>query len=309
MSHSPLFGYKLTPIPKAPQEAEIREALAGTAARVAEFKPDLAVLFGPDHFQGFFYDVMPMFCVGVHAHGAGDYGGPTGPVLTEPEAALSCADHLVRAGFDPAVSHDMRLDHGYTQPLKHLFGGIDRVPVIPVYVNAVAPPRATLARVMAFGEAIGRWAAESGKRVLLVGSGGLSHDPPVPSITDSPPEVREFMIEGGALPEDARRAREARIVEQAVSFGQGGSELQQLNPDWDRWLLDRFEAGALEEIAAQSDADVTREGGRAGHEIRTWIAAFSALASQGRYDARTLYYAPVPEWLVAMGLMEAAPAA
>jgi 2,3-dihydroxyphenylpropionate 1,2-dioxygenase len=166
-----------------------------------------------------------------------------------------------------------------------------------------------LERVRAFGAAVGDWARESGKRVLLVGSGGLSHDPPVPSITESPPEVREFMIAGGALPEDARRAREARIVEQAVSFGRGGSELQQLNPDWDRWLLERFETGALGEIAAQSDADVTRLGGRAGHEIRTWVAAFSALAAAGPYDARTVYYAPVPEWLVAMGVMEASPAA
>jgi 2,3-dihydroxyphenylpropionate 1,2-dioxygenase len=309
MSHSPLFGYELSPVPKARQETEVTKVLADLSARVEAFTPDLVILIGPDHFQGFFYANMPTFCIGVRAEAAGDYGGPSGVVRTDEAAATACAEFLHAAGFDPAISYAMRLDHGYTQPLTHLLGGIASVPVIPIYINAVAPPRASLSRVRSFGAALGRWASSLNRRVLLIGSGGLSHDPPVPAIGEAPPAVQDFLISGAKLSAEERRARESGIVEQAVAFGHGDSPLQPLNPDWDRWLLERFAAGELDDIAKLSDADVTRDGGRAGHEIRTWLAACAALGSDGPYDAEVLYYAPVPEWLVAAGIMEGAPSA
>lgn len=304
MSHSPLFGYELSAVPRAPQETDVKNVLAELAIRVGAFAPELVILIGPDHFQGFFYANMPTFCIGARAEAAGDYGGPSGVVRTDEAAAIACTEFLHTEGFDPAISYAMRLDHGYTQPLVHLLGGIAAAPVVPIYINAVAPPRAPLSRVRSFGTALGRWASSLDRRVLLVGSGGLSHDPPVPAIGEAPPAVQEFLISGANLSAEQRHAREAGIVEQAVAFGRGDSPLQPLNPDWDRWLLERFAAGELDEIAALSDADITRDGGRAGHEIRTWLAACAAFANDGPYDAEVLYYAPVPEWLVAAGIIE-----
>ena len=42
-----------------------------------------------------------------------------------------------------------------------------------------------------------------------------------------------------------------------------------------------------------------------GAEIRAWQAAFAALASAGRYEAELLFYRPIPEWIVGMGVMHA----
>jgi 2,3-dihydroxyphenylpropionate 1,2-dioxygenase len=38
------------------------------------------------------------------------------------------------------------------------------------------------------------------------------------------------------------------------------------------------------------------------HEVRTWIVACSAL---GTYDVVESFYQPVPEWIVAFGLLVA----
>ncbi|MBL0800799.1 hypothetical protein LH646_16075 [Streptomyces sp. WA1-19] len=65
--------------------------------------------------------------------------------------------------------------------MEILFDGIDTVPVIPVFVNGVARPFVTTRRVRELGEAIGDHVAGlDGERVPVIGSGGLSHDPPAP---------------------------------------------------------------------------------------------------------------------------------
>ncbi|MCP6374020.1 3-carboxyethylcatechol 2,3-dioxygenase, partial [Klebsiella pneumoniae] len=60
LSHSPLIG-KNDPAP----ETLGRVAAAVDAARafIADFAPDLVVLYAPDHYNGFFYKEMPPFCL------------------------------------------------------------------------------------------------------------------------------------------------------------------------------------------------------------------------------------------------------
>ena len=41
--------------------------LDSCAAALRAFDPDLVVVFGPDHFNGFFYELMPAFCIGTAA--------------------------------------------------------------------------------------------------------------------------------------------------------------------------------------------------------------------------------------------------
>ena len=47
---------------------------------VKAFAPDYIIQFAPDHFNGFFYDLMPSFTVGAGAVSLGDWGGGTGPL-------------------------------------------------------------------------------------------------------------------------------------------------------------------------------------------------------------------------------------
>ena len=69
MSHSPLMGFT-EPAPQARKRVDT--ALDGARAFIADFDPELVVLFGPDHYNGFFYDMMPSFCIGAAAESIGD---------------------------------------------------------------------------------------------------------------------------------------------------------------------------------------------------------------------------------------------
>jgi hypothetical protein len=43
------------------------QELESASAALHAFNPDLVVVFGPDHFNGFFYELMPAFCIGTSA--------------------------------------------------------------------------------------------------------------------------------------------------------------------------------------------------------------------------------------------------
>jgi 2,3-dihydroxyphenylpropionate 1,2-dioxygenase len=106
----------------------------------------------------------------------------------------------------------MTVDHGFAQPLEVLFGGIDRVPVVPVFVNGVATPLGPVARIRVLGTAIGEAAAELDKRVLFLTSGGLSRDPPVPVLDGAPSKVADALIEGHPPSPEQRAKGEQRVV-------------------------------------------------------------------------------------------------
>ena len=82
LSHTPLHGY-VDPAPEV--VAEVERVQAAARARVEAFDPECVILFGPDHYNGFFYDLMPPFCIGMAAHAIGDFKSMAGP-LNVPEA-------------------------------------------------------------------------------------------------------------------------------------------------------------------------------------------------------------------------------
>jgi 2,3-dihydroxyphenylpropionate 1,2-dioxygenase len=302
VSHSPILNLQSDTSPRKPEvEAVYREL----ADEMRDYDPTLVILFAPDHYNGFFYDLMPAFCFGLRGEAVGDYSSAKGTYRIPEDKTLACVDAVRAAGFDPAVSYRMQLDHGFSQPLAYLFGGVDRVPVIPIYINCVSPPRPGMARVRALGAAIGRWAAGLDERVLLIGSGGLSHDPPLPAMPAAAPEVFEMLVAGRNPTPEGRRQREERTLAMAGLFAKGEGPLQRLNPEWDRWMIDRLLAGDLAAVESQNDDEITRQGGRSGHETRTWLAAFGAMQAAGPYAGQLHYYRDVPEWIVGMGMVSA----
>ncbi|MFP3547978.1 3-carboxyethylcatechol 2,3-dioxygenase, partial [Rhizobium sp. SIMBA_035] len=83
------------------------------------------------------------------------------------------------------------------------------------------------------------------RRVLVVGSGGISHEPPVPELIGATPEVAERLIAGRNPSAESREARQARTVAAARAFSQGDSPLHPLNPEWDRAFLAQLASGEL----------------------------------------------------------------
>ena len=112
------------------------------------------------------------------------------------------------------------------------------------------------------------------KRVLLLASGGLSHQPPVPELAKVDARMAERLLGGGRnLPADERAARQQRVIDAARAFVEDPHSLHPLNPEWDQAFLDLLASGRVAELDRLSNADLSRLAGRSTHEVKTWVAA------------------------------------
>jgi 2,3-dihydroxyphenylpropionate 1,2-dioxygenase len=302
LSHSPLIG-KNDPEPEVLRRVD--QAVAGARAFIQDFEPELVVLYAPDAYNGFFYREMPPFCLATEAHAVGDFGSGAGPLSVDIAAAKALAQGVLDRGVDLTISARMTVDHGFAQPLEVLFGGIDRVPVVPVFVNGVATPLGPVGRIRALGTAIGEAAAELDKRVLFLASGGLSHDPPVPVLDGAPPRVADALIEGHPPSPEQRAKGEQRVVQAGRAYVAGDTTMIPINPSWDNQLLDIIEKGALAVFDSWTPGEMAREGGGSAHEVRAWIAAFASLAATGPYELKSRFYEAIPAWIAGFAVATA----
>jgi 2,3-dihydroxyphenylpropionate 1,2-dioxygenase len=299
-SHSPLLeSADLDPA----VADELDEAFTTARSFVKDFDPDLVINLGPDHYNGFFYQLMPPYCIGFAAESIGDYGSQAGRLDVPEDIARGLAEAVMRDGIDIAVSLDMQVDHGTVQPMEIVYGDITAKPFVPVFLNSVAPPFTPMQRVRLLGESLGRHLAALDQKVLLISSGGLSHDPPVPRIATATPAQRAMLMgEGGKLSPEARDARQQRVIAAARDFAAGTATIQDLAPDWDRELLEILASRDLTPLDAWTPQEMTRIAGNSAHEVRTWIAGYAALGAAGPYTVQYSFYRPIRELIAGFGL-------
>lgn len=302
MSHTPLLHHVEV---EAGVRAEVEASFAAVREFVAGVDPELVITIGPDHYNGFFYDTMPPFCLGLSGYGLGDYGTATGALDVPADVAEELAGSVQGQEIDLTISRAMGLDHGAIQPLEVIFGRVDARPTIPLFVNGVAAPFVPMRRIRALGQAVGRWAAARPERILLLASGGLSHDPPVPQWATATPEVRARLLDGRNPTPAARAAREQRVIDTAADFAAGRATIKDLNPDWDAEFLGHCRGGEITAFDDYDTQEMARVAGNSSHEVRTWVTAFSALATAGHYEITHEYYRPIREFIAGFGVMTA----
>ena len=188
-SHVPMIGRTIA----ANKQAEVPFApFFASFGKVhdwlAEAKPDIVIVFYNDHGLNFFLDNMPTFAVGVaHEYRNADEGWGEPEPRTfrgDPALAWHLVQSLVADEFDVSTCQHMLFDHAGITALDLLFPadgpGHGAIPVatIPIVLNAVLPPLPTPLRCYKLGQAIGRAIRSfpEPRRVLVVGSGGLSHE-------------------------------------------------------------------------------------------------------------------------------------
>jgi protocatechuate 4,5-dioxygenase beta chain len=150
---------------------------------LAEVRPDVAVVFYNDHGLNFFLDKMPTFAVGAaptYQNADEGWGIPTlPPYRGDPALSWHLIEALIEREFDVTTCQEMLVDHAFTLPLKLLWPDDEVCPVrtVPVCINTVQFPLPSAARCFRLGQAVGdairAWDADA--RVLVVGTGGLSH--------------------------------------------------------------------------------------------------------------------------------------
>jgi protocatechuate 4,5-dioxygenase, beta chain len=148
----------------------------------ASAKPDVVVVVYNDHGLNFFLDKMPTFAVGAAAdyrNADEGWGIPQVPAFSgEQDLSWHLIESLIAEDFDLTTCQEMVVDHAFTLPMALLWPSqVWPVKVVPVCINTVQFPLPSAKRCYALGEAIGRavrsWASD--QRVLVLGTGGLSH--------------------------------------------------------------------------------------------------------------------------------------
>ncbi|MGE0798854.1 MAG: 3-carboxyethylcatechol 2,3-dioxygenase [Lautropia sp.] len=304
-SHSPLILKDMAES-KPGAQARFIETMEAVRDELVGFGPDLVLSFGPDHFNGFFYDLMPSFCVGIKAEATRDWGICGGALQVPADLALECCRHLHQNDFDVALSYEMKVDHGTSISLLQLMQTLDRYPVVPIFVNCAADPRPTMRRVRTLGAEVGRFLANRSLRVAIIGSGGLSHDPPTPRLATPSEEVWRRLVRRAVPTSEELQSREARVVKAAKDMVAGGGPCMPPNPEWDADFMRKIATWDVQALDAISDRELDERAGFGGHEVRTWVAASAAareMAGSREWKTQYRYYEVIPEWLTGMGVV------
>jgi aromatic ring-opening dioxygenase catalytic subunit (LigB family) len=179
-SHGPLLIREWEAVPPA-EKSRLKNAFEELGRRLKSAKPDVLIVVSPDHWSNFFLDNYPAVCLGV---GAANEGPPEPwmkgfahrEIAGHPGLALHVAEQAMRAGFEPSVSHRLKLDHGACIPLWRM--GLETLPrIVPMLLNSIEPPMPTLRRCFDWGRVLAT-AIQTYKediRVAVLGTGGLSH--------------------------------------------------------------------------------------------------------------------------------------
>lgn len=178
--HGPLIVREWARVPDD-QKSRITAAYREVGRRIAASKADILVTVAPDHWANFFLDNYPAVAIGVGE--AND--GPPEPWMGacplkvlpgHPAFGMHLAQAALDAGFEPSVSHRLKLDHGTCLPLWRM--EIEKLPrIVPILLNSIEPPMPTLARCLEWGrlvrKAIDSFAGD--ERIAILATGGLSH--------------------------------------------------------------------------------------------------------------------------------------
>ncbi len=309
-SHSPLMYCAASEPVAGP---EICQAFEARAAEVADFKPDVIFAFGPDHYTSMFHSMAPVFCIGTKCESIGDIGGFAGPLDVPAELAMDCIASVYADGIDVAVSHDLKIDHGISQTLHRVAGGVGAYPTIPVLINILTHPLPPFRRSRLLGEAIGAFVKAKGLRALFIGSGGLSHNPkPIfPTLGEGGPLVDDHIRSGpggdAARQEQWLQRQHDIHISAAVMLADGrltGADCM-FNPQVDHEELDIITRGDLTAFDSWDPDELIMRAGIGSVELYAWIAACAAHSAAGGRPPKFDLYHPVVEYGVAVGMVHA----
>ncbi len=183
-SHVPLIGKAIARHQEA--EAYWKPFFDGYPAVhqwLRKVQPDTVVMFYNDHGLNFFLDKMPTFAVGAAAEYRNADEGWGLPVWKSFNGNLGLSWHIIQtlidAEFDVTTCQEMLVDHAFVVPMALLWPGAEPWPVrvVPIAINTVQHPLPSPVRCFKLGQAVGKAIRSYQKdtRVLVVGSGGLSH--------------------------------------------------------------------------------------------------------------------------------------
>jgi protocatechuate 4,5-dioxygenase beta chain len=245
------FGVPHTPafpalVAKQGPECETAKFYAEIAEHLDAVAPDVLIVFADDHFNTFFLDNFPTFAIGVAKTTSGPNDQTPMPryKVEVPEAlAAHIRSSVIDHGFDLSLVENFEVDHATLVPLHFLTPHM-RIPVVPIFINTLAPPLPSSRRCYAFGEAV-RAAIESWPqklRVGVIGSGSFSLE-----------------IGGPKIPPNERAGTP--------------------DPEWCMRVQQRMEQGRIDDLIAEATITRMLQAGNIGGELLNWIAMLGVIGT------------------------------
>jgi len=209
--------------------------------RARALRPDLVVIVSSDHFYNYHADEDAGFAVSPAATHVpfGDMQLPQTPFPGAADFALGLAAHAARAEIGVKLLDGYRPDHGVVIPA--LMVDKDRsLPIVPIISNTGRNPPPSFADAWRLGTMLRDYveqATPADLRVVVIGTGGLSHWLGVAQMGRTNPDFDEAVLDAltSGRPEDLTTWDESRILDEG---GNGGLEVM-------NWLVMAGAAGAL----------------------------------------------------------------
>lgn len=263
--HDPLVFAAHSAAPEE-QRRRVTAAFDTVRGRIAGLNATAAVIVGADHYLAFGPSCLPPYAIVT-----GELSGPIerlpgisqGPIGVHRKLAKHIVERGAEETFDWSVAKSLNVDHSIGVPARVCLP--EDMPVVAVLVAAGVEPLIRTPRAYALGEQIGRAVRsfDSDDRVVVIGSGGISHWVGLP-------------------------------------------QMGQVNPQFDRMVLDCVARGDARTLIDLPDEYVLKNGGNGALEIRTFLVAMGALNAR---KGEVIAYEPVREWITGLGFAALEPGA
>lgn len=296
-SHTTLMNTQWAKVDHLERAHRFRDGLRIAQQELLASRPDVVLILGSNHFRGFWLDLMPAFTIGVGTVlSSGEHGMPKGELLADNGFAGMICERMMEGGFDLAFSTSLTVDHGISHAVQWILSDA-AIPIVPIVINAFAPPLPTLRRVRDFGEALRRVITSNGAptRVAVIATGGLSHQLPFPDWRSPQTDDETFLADSfrqGRGRWEEYEVRRRQIVVSAPPV---------INEAFDHEFLNLLTSGRVREFPELvTDAELVRLAGNGANELRAWLAMAAAC---GYVPGTLITYAPMPEWLTGMAIV------
>ena len=225
-------------------DCEVARLYSEVAQHLKAVQPDVLVVFDSDHLNTFFFDNLPTFAIGVTERASGPNDATRMPRYDVP----ICADlsshvhqHGLVDGFDLSLTQEFEFDHSVMVPLHFLTPLMD-IPVVPIFINGLAPPLPGAKRCYALGQmardAIKDWPAKT--RVAIVASGSFSLEVGGPRIGH-------------------------------------GHRTSVPDTEWAKQVQSHLEKAQVQELLEEATSDRMLKAGNVGGELLNWIALLGVI--------------------------------
>jgi hypothetical protein len=164
-------------------QSKLDSAFGHLKKGLSEASPDCLLILTSDHVTNFFYNNAPMFCLGVSDTCTGpapkemaELRIPRATLKVDTTMAKGLLNYGIESGIDFSYSQEMILDHAFMVPLSLLTPHMD-LPIVPLHINGMLPPRPTAARCFRLGQQIGDYLRNHyDGNVAVLASGSFSGD-------------------------------------------------------------------------------------------------------------------------------------